>query len=91
MDFLIELIGEILIEGSFELATNKKVSKWIRYPILSLFIIFYFAIILGILFIGINSINENFWLSIFLIVISLLLFVGTIVAIKRKLNSKDDK
>ena len=40
MDFLIELIGDVLIEGSFELATNKKVSKWIRYPILSLFIIF---------------------------------------------------
>lgn len=91
MDFLIELIGDILIEGSFELATNKKVSKWIRYPILSLFIIFYSAIILGILFIGINSINENFWLSIFLIVISLLLFVGTIIAIKRKLNNKDEK
>ena len=91
MDFLIELIGDILIEGSFELATNKKVSKWIRCPILSLFIIFYSAIILGILFVGINTINENFWLSIFLIVVSLLLFVGTIIAIKRKLNNKDEK
>ena len=91
MDFLIELIGDVLIEGSFELATNKKVSKWIRYPILSLFIIFYSAIILGILFIGINSINENFWLSIFLIVVSLVLFIGTIVAIKRKLNSEEEK
>lgn len=91
MDFLIELIGEILIESSFELATNKKVSKWIRYPILTLLIIFYSAIILGILFIGINYINENFWLSIFLIVVSLLLFIGTIFAIKRKLNSKEEK
>lgn len=86
MDFLIELIGEILIEGGFELATNKKVSKWIRYPILSLLVIFYTAIILGILFIGINYINENFWLSILLIIISLLLFIGTIVAIKKKIK-----
>jgi len=91
MDFLIELIGDILIEGSFELGTNKKVSKWIRYPILTLLIIFYSVIILGILFIGINSINENFWLSIFLIVVSLVLFIGTIIAIKRKLNSKEEK
>lgn len=91
MDFLIELIGEILIEGSFELGTNKKISKWIRYPILTLLIIFYSVIILGILFIGINSINENFWLSIFLMGVALILFIGTIVAIKRKLNSKEDK
>lgn len=91
MDFFIELIGEILIEGSFELATNRKVSKWIRYPILSILIIAYSIIIFGILFVGINSLNENFWLSIILIVISLLLFVGTIVAIKRKINSKEDK
>lgn len=91
MDFLIELIGDILIEGSFELATSKRISKWIRYPILSILIIFYSVIILGILFIGINSINENFWLSIFLIVVSLLLFIGTIFAIKRKLNSKEEK
>lgn len=91
MDFFIELIGELLIEGSFELATNKKVSKWIRYPLLGVLIILYSIIMFGILFIGINSINENFWVSIFLIVISLVLFIGTIVAIKRKLNSKEKK
>lgn len=91
MDFFIELIGEILIEGSFGLATNKNVSKWIRYPILSILIIVCSIITFGILFVGINSLNENFWLSIILIVISLLLFIGTIVAVKRKLNSKSDE
>lgn len=91
MDFFIELIGELIIEGSFELATNKKVNKWIRYPLLGVLIILYSIIMFGILFIGINSINENFWVSIFLIVISLVLFIGTIVAVKRKLNSKEKK
>lgn len=91
MDFFIELIGEILIEGSFELATNNKISKWIGYPILLLLIIFYSIIIFGILFIGINSINENLGLSIILIVISIVLLIGTIVAFRRKINSKDMK
>ncbi len=76
-------ILEFLFEIGGEVATDKKVSKWIRYPIFTLLIIFYSAIILGILFIGINYINENIWLSIFLIVVSLLLFISTIFAIKR--------
>lgn len=91
MDFLIELIGEILIEGSFSLATCKKVSKWIRYPLLGLLIIFYSIIIFGILFIAINSIDDNPILSIVLIIISIILFIGTIVAVRRKNNDKEEK
>ena len=91
MDFLIELIGEILIEGSFELATNKKVSKWIRYPLLGILIVLYSMIIFGILFVGINSINENLMLSIILIIISILMLVGTIVAFRRKVNATEEE
>ena len=32
MDFIIELVMELLLEGSIEISSNKKVSKWIRYP-----------------------------------------------------------
>lgn len=89
MDFLIELIGEILIEGVFFLATNQKISKWIRYPVLVLLILFYSIIIFGILFIGINNINVNFGLSLVLIIISVILLIGTVVAFYRKFNEEE--
>ena len=91
MDLIYEIILELILEGTLELSSNKKVPKWIRYPLLGVLIVLYSIIMFGILFIGINSINENFWVSIFLIVISLVLFIGTIIAIKSKLNSKEKK
>ena len=33
MDLLIELIFELVMETSIEIAQDKKVKKWIRYPI----------------------------------------------------------
>lgn len=35
MDELIEFILDLLLEGGIELSANKKVSKWIRYPIIA--------------------------------------------------------
>ena len=47
MDFLVELIGEIFLEGILEVIRNKKISKWIRYS-LFIFINALYIVILGI-------------------------------------------
>lgn len=47
MDFLVELIGEIFLEGILEVIRNKNISKWIRYP-LFIFINALYLVILGI-------------------------------------------
>ncbi len=42
MEVLFEIIFDLIIEGSAEVAKNRKINKWIRYPavvIISLFII----------------------------------------------------
>ena len=44
MDFLIELVLDLIFEGSMELSNNKKVPKWIRY-ILITFIVSVFIIV----------------------------------------------
>lgn len=48
-----EILFELLFEGSFEIVKSRKISKWIRYPLFFLFAIFFLLIIFLIGFIGI--------------------------------------
>ena len=34
MDIVFEALVDLFLEGTFELTKNKKVSKWIRYPLM---------------------------------------------------------
>ncbi len=51
---MLEFIGEVILEAVMEITKNKKLSKWIRYPILLLVMMFYGFIVLGILSLGIQ-------------------------------------
>ena len=86
MDFLIELIGEIFIEGLFELATNKKVPGIIRYPILTLFILLYLAVILLLIYLGIKSYTNNKLASMILWTLAIVLIIITIISIRKKMK-----
>ena len=86
MDFLIELIGEIFIEGLFELATNKKVPGIIRYPILTLFILLYLAVILLLIYLGIKSYTNNKLASMILWTLAIGLIIITIISIRKKMK-----
>ena len=88
MDDLIEFIVEFLFEVGGEVATDKKVSKWIRYPIIALMTIFY--VIGGMILFGISMFDENILLALLLIFIGLFLLIGTILKVKKyfKKNKK---
>lgn len=78
MDLVFEFILELFLEGGIEVSKNKKISKWIRYPILAIIILFFSIMIFGILFIGILLISVNILASIFMIGIGLFMLIGTI-------------
>lgn len=86
MDFFIELIGEVFIEGLFELATNKKVPKIIRYPLLTLFILLYLALVGLLILLGIRLYFDSKLASfvLFGLAIGLLIIIG--VSIRKKMN-----
>lgn len=86
MDFLIELIGEIFIEGLFELATNKKVPKLIRYPLLTLFILLYLALVGLLILLGIRLYFDNKLASFILLGLAIGLLIITIVSIRKKMK-----
>lgn len=60
---MLEFIGELILEAVMEITKNKKISKWIRYPILLLVIVFYGFIVLGILSLGIQMFLERKFLT----------------------------
>jgi len=59
MDFIFEIVFELIFEGGLEVTSNKKISKWIRYPILAIFILIFIAIISLIFFLGISSLKNS--------------------------------
>lgn len=83
MDLIFEIVFEILLEGSLEISSNKKISKWIRYPAIILLISFFSIIIFGLIFVGIKSLNNNLVMGIFLIALGLFFLIGIIVNIKK--------
>lgn len=91
MEFIFEIIIDLLIEGSIGISSNKKVSKWIRYPIIVLLITFILAVDFGILLCGIFALNENLAAGIFMIIVSIVLLIATILQYRKTyLKKKDD-
>ncbi|MBE5936920.1 MAG: hypothetical protein E7265_02690 [Lachnospiraceae bacterium] len=89
MELIFEFLFELLIEGGIEVAGNKKVSKWIRIPLIIIFSV-------GILFIlglggflGLSLIAENSVTSVCIgIFIIGLMIVLTIIGIRKIIKRK---
>lgn len=82
MEFLFEFILELFLERSMEASSNKKLSKWIRYPLMLLVIVFFVSVI-GLVFLtGILSFSTNKMFSIFILIMGILMLVGTILKFK---------
>lgn len=83
MKFLIELLFELIFEGSIELSSNKKISKFIRYPLIVIIILFFASVIFGLFFLGFIIYNKNIFASLFIITISVVMFILSIIKFKK--------
>ena len=59
LDFIIELVLDLLFEGSYEISKNKKINKWIRYPFAIIVIMIFLAFIFAIILLGVLLFSEN--------------------------------
>ena len=89
MDDIIEFIIEMFFDIGGEVATNKKISKWVRYPVSIILILFVTIIIGGLLVLGISAIKENIVAALILIGISLLLLVGIVYEFRKVYKKKN--
>ena len=91
MDLILEFIFDLVLESSVEIAKDKKINKWIRYPIAFLLSLFLIAVICTILFVGIVFIFDeeiNIKLAgILFIVFDIILIISAIRKIKNEKNN----
>lgn len=83
MEFIVELVLDLFVEGGIEVSSNKKISKWVRYPIAAILILFFSSIIFGLIFAGILSLKNSLVGGILIIVVGLLM-LGTCIYKFRK-------
>ena len=83
MEFLIEILLELIAEGTVELSKSVKVPKYIRYSLIGIIVLFFIAIIGIVLFVGFMALEENVLLEILFIILGLFLLVMNIVKFKK--------
>lgn len=83
MDFIIELVIELLLEGSIEISSNKKVSRWIRYPLILFIVTLFAGIILLMLYLSFSLLNKNALAAFLILIISLFLLISAIIKFKK--------
>ena len=84
MEVLFEILLSIIVEGSIEISSNKRLSKWVRYPLIILLGLFFASVILCVLFVGISSLEQNIFVGLLLIFIGLIMLFGCIYKFMRK-------
>ena len=83
MEFLIELMFELIFEGAIEVSKSKKIPKIIRYPLIAIIVIFFAVIIIGLFVIGIVILKDNIFLGIFMIAVSIIFLISALIKFKK--------
>lgn len=91
MEFIIELILELILEGTIEISSNKKVPKWIRYPLIFVLILLLSLVIILFFILGISLYKENIVVSIFLITIGIIFLISGVVKFKNLYLEKKEE
>lgn len=79
MDDIIEILIELVLEGSHELLKSKKVPKWIRYIIGLIFI----SIPIGAIVFGVMLLKKSVLGGIIIIGVGVFLLIGIIIKIRK--------
>lgn len=82
MEFIFEFIIELLFEGVGEASQNKKISKFIRYPLIALIILFFTSFILLFVFMGVSILKDNIIGGILILLFTIVFLVLSIKKFK---------
>lgn len=82
MELIFEFIIELLFEGVGEASQNKKISKFIRYPLIALIVLAYTAFILLFVFMGVSILKDNMIGGIIIIAFAILFLILSIKKFK---------
>lgn len=83
MEYLFELILNLVLEGSIEISKSKKVPKFIRYVFIILISLFIISVIGLIFFVGFLSLKQTIIGGIFIICFGLFMLVMSIIKFRK--------
>ena len=93
MDLLFEFLLELILEGSIEVSRSRKVSRWIRYPVIVLLFLFILGVLVGIAVVGVYMVvrhTEMYWipLGIVLLVTDGMMWISAVHKVRRYLSRR---
>ena len=93
MEFIFEILVELILEGTFEISKNKKVPKVIRYPLIIFIILSFLGVVMFIFYTGISAYQKiNKLCGIIFIIIGIIFIVASIIKYKKiNLKKKNNK
>ena len=83
MEFLIELLLDLVLEGSVEISSNRKIPKSIRWPFIVLIVLFFFVVIFGMFVLGMLILNKSLLGGVFIIVVNCIFIILGIKKFKK--------
>lgn len=88
MEFLLELLFDLITEGTVELSQNVKVPKIIRYPLIVIIVIFFVAVIGVMVLASVLALRQNLPFGILLSALTLFLLVTGVLKFRKIYLSK---
>lgn len=79
MEYIFEFILELVFEGTLEASKNKKIPKYIRYPLIGIIVLFFLIVIGLIFFVGIMFFKDSAIGGIFFIAIGVFMLIMSII------------
>lgn len=83
MDIILELFLELIADGVMEASGNKKLSRWIRYPLMALVVLFFGAVIALVFYLALGLSSNEPVASIAFSLLGLFLLVGTVLKFRK--------
>lgn len=83
MEFLFEILIDLILEGSIEISKSKKIPKYIRYPLI-LFVSLFFISVIAIVFLtSILSFKINILVGLFFLSLAIFMLIMSIRKFKK--------
>ncbi|MGO5358005.1 hypothetical protein ACTQYZ_01700 [Anaerofustis sp. LCP19S3_F7] len=90
MDYIIEIICELFLSVILSVIDDRKISKWIRYPLTCIITVLYTFTIGVLIWAGIVSLKNDIVKSVMFFGLSTILLFSGIMSIRRICEKKDN-
>lgn len=88
MEFLFDLIFDLIMEVGIEASESVKIPKFIRYLIIAVISLFFIAIIGLIFYVGVISLDEHIFAGVFFILLAVIMLILCIIKFKKTYINK---